>query len=164
MLTIIDFYISIFYPHTWYQRPSLNFLARCSMKTLGKSNENNDWQVFTILISQVLKSFIKKLVCYKSEFRSFLVNGQTSKQYIYSSLFVKKNDSIGKIQKNVTKLQKKQYGTGLCSSCSYRIRGVEGSCAKHITTEFYFIRSLCCSHLFLLLLVFHHPINFSFQA
>jgi len=27
---------------------------------------------------------------------------------IYSSLFVKKNDSIGKIQKNVTKLQKKQ--------------------------------------------------------
>jgi len=27
---------------------------------------------------------------------------------LYSSLFVKKNDSIGKIQKNVTKLQKKQ--------------------------------------------------------
>jgi len=27
---------------------------------------------------------------------------------IYSSLFVKKNDSIEKIKKNVTKLQKKQ--------------------------------------------------------
>jgi len=29
------------------------------MTTLGKPRENNDWQVFTILISQVLKSFTK---------------------------------------------------------------------------------------------------------
>jgi len=29
--------------------------------TLGKSKENNDWQAFTILMSQVLKSFIKNL-------------------------------------------------------------------------------------------------------
>ena len=36
----------------------------------------------------------------------FIVNSAV--QNIYSSLFVKKNDSIEKIKKNVTKLQKKQ--------------------------------------------------------
>jgi len=35
-------------------------LARFSTMTQGKSKENNHWQVFTILISQVLKRFIKK--------------------------------------------------------------------------------------------------------
>ena len=50
--------------------------------TLGTSKENNDWQVLTISISLVLKSFTKKrFITEYSEFRSFLVNGQTSKQY-----------------------------------------------------------------------------------
>ena len=40
---------------------------------------------------------------------------------------------------------------------SYHVINVEGSCAKHLTIEFYFIRPLCCQHLYLLLLVFHYP-------
>jgi len=70
MLTRIDFYIS-----THAISETVNFLTRFSMMTLGKSNENNDWQVFTILVSQVLKSFIKKtrFVTKSGEFRSFLV-------------------------------------------------------------------------------------------
>jgi len=61
-LTTVDYYI---FTHTWYHRPSLNFLARFSMMTLGKSKENNDLLVFAILISQVLKSYTKKPVYYK---------------------------------------------------------------------------------------------------
>jgi len=52
------------------------------MITLGRSKENKDWQVLTILILLVLKSFMKNLFITKSsEFRSFLFNWQTSKQY-----------------------------------------------------------------------------------
>ena len=69
---------------TRHHKPSLDFIARFSMITLGRSKENKDWQVLTILIglSLVLKSFMKNLFITKSsEFRSFLFNWQTSKQY-----------------------------------------------------------------------------------
>ena len=67
--------------HTWHHKPSLN-LACFSIMTLGRSKKNKDWQILTMLISLVLKSFIQKLFITKSsEFRLFLVNGQTSKQY-----------------------------------------------------------------------------------
>ena len=46
-------------------------------------------------------------------------------------------------------------------SC-YRVRDVDGSCAKHLTIEF--LRSLCCWHLYLLLCVFRHPIIITFRA
>ena len=49
--------------------------------TLGRSKENKDWQVLTILISLVLKSLIKKPFITKSrEFRSFLVNRETGRR------------------------------------------------------------------------------------
>jgi len=41
-------------------------------------------------------------------------------------------------------------GTGLCS---YRVRGVDGSYAEHLTIEFYTVVML----LTFILLVFHHP-------
>ena len=47
-------------------------------------------------------------------------------------------------------------GTGLCS---YRVRGVDGSCAEHLTVESYTIIISLQSHL--LLLVFHHPFTLS---
>ena len=50
------------------------------------------------------------------------------------------------------------YGHGMCS---YRVRGVGGSCADHLTVESYTIiislQSYLLSHL--LLLVFHHPLT-----
>jgi len=51
-------------------------------------------------------------------------------------------------------------GTGLCS---YRVRGVGGSCAEHLTVESYTIIISIQSYLlsYLLLLVFHHPLTLS---
>ena len=46
-------------------------------------------------------------------------------------------------------------GTGLCS---YSVRGVDGSCAKHLTVV------IICQQKYLLLSVFHHPLTFSLQA
>jgi len=51
---------------TWHHTPSLNFIARFSIIMLGRSKENKDWQVLTILISVVLKSFMKNLFITKS--------------------------------------------------------------------------------------------------
>lgn len=63
-------------------RLSLNFLTRFSTTILGRSNENCDWHVFTISILEVRNSFMKNLFITKSnDFRSVLVNGQTSKPY-----------------------------------------------------------------------------------
>ena len=52
-------------------------------------------------------------------------------------------------------------GTGLCS---YRVRGVGGSRAEHLTVESYTIIISQQSYLlsYLLLLVFHHPLTLSF--
>ena len=47
-------------------------------------------------------------------------------------------------------------GTGLCS---YRVRGVGGSCAEHLTVESYTV--IICKQSYL---VFHHPLTLSFQA
>ena len=44
--------------------------------------------------------------------------------------------------------------TGLCS---YRVRGVDGSCAKHLTAESYMVIYAGNSHAHSLL-VFHHPL------
>ena len=51
-------------------------------------------------------------------------------------------------------------GTDLCS---YRVRGVGGSCAEHLTVESYTIIISLQSYLlsYLLLLVFHHPLTLS---
>ena len=51
-------------------------------------------------------------------------------------------------------------GTG---RCSYRVRGVGGSCAEHLTVESYTIIISLESYLlsYLLLLVFHHPLTLS---
>jgi len=53
-------------------------------------------------------------------------------------------------------------GTGL-PGCSYRVRGVGGSRAEHLTVESYTIIISLQSYLFsyLLLLVFHHPLTLS---
>ena len=40
-----------------------------------------------------------------------------------------------------------------------RVRGVDGSCAKHLTVESY-MDIYACTQLHLLLLVFHHPLSF----
>jgi len=59
-----------------------NFLARFSMITLGKSKVNCSWHIFTVSILEVLNNFMKNLFITKSnDFKSVLVNGQTSKQY-----------------------------------------------------------------------------------
>jgi len=50
-------------------------------------------------------------------------------------------------------------GTGLCS---YRVRGVDGSYAEHLTIESCTV--VICQQSYLLLLVFHHPLILSFQA
>jgi len=50
-------------------------------------------------------------------------------------------------------------GTGLCS---YRVRGVDGSFAEHLTVESYTV--VICQQSYLLLLVFNHPLTLSFQA
>jgi len=42
-------------------------------------------------------------------------------------------------------------GTGLCT---YRVRGVDGSCAKHLTVESYTVIYDANSR------VFHHPLSF----
>ena len=47
-------------------------------------------------------------------------------------------------------------GTGLCS---YRVRGVGGSRAEHLTVESYTI--IISLQSYLLLLVFHHPLTLS---
>jgi len=47
-------------------------------------------------------------------------------------------------------------GTGLCS---YRVRSVDGSFAKHLTVESYAVIMLT---FILLLLVFHHPLTCAF--
>ena len=53
-------------------------------------------------------------------------------------------------------------GTGLCS---YRVNGVDGSCAKHLTVESYAVFMLLTFIAYLLLLlVFRHPVSLSFQA
>jgi len=41
--------------------------------------------------------------------------------------------------------------------CSYRVRGVDGSCAEHLTVESYTTVMLLTFIGYLLLLVFHHP-------
>jgi len=46
--------------------------------------------------------------------------------------------------------------------CSYRVRGVDGICAEHLTVESYTV--FICQQSYLLLLVFHHPLTLSFQA
>ena len=46
-------------------------------------------------------------------------------------------------------------GTGLCS---YRVRGVGGSCAEHLTVESYTI--IISLQSYFSLLVFHHPLSF----
>ena len=52
-------------------------------------------------------------------------------------------------------------GTGLCC----RVRGVDGSCAKHLTVESYMVSYAHNSYTYqLLLLVFHHPLSLSFQT
>ena len=52
------------------------------MITLGKSKENCSWHVFTVSILEVLNNFMKNLFITKSsDFKSVVVNGQTSKQY-----------------------------------------------------------------------------------
>ena len=48
-------------------------------------------------------------------------------------------------------------GTGLCSC---RVRGVDGSCAKHLTVESYTVIYAANSYL----VVFHHPPTLSFQT
>jgi len=48
-------------------------------------------------------------------------------------------------------------GTGLCS---YRVRGVDSSCAKHLTVEYYTFVYAANSHTFHT--VFHHPLTLSF--
>ena len=52
------------------------------------------------------------------------------------------------------------------SLCSYRVRGVGGSCAEHLTLESYTIIISLQSYLlsYLLLLVFHHPLTLSLYA
>jgi len=50
-------------------------------------------------------------------------------------------------------------GTGLCSC---RVRGVDGSCAEHLTVESYTV--VICQQSYLLLSVFRHPLTLSFQA
>jgi len=52
---------------------------------------------------------------------------------------------------------------GGTSLCSYRVRGVGGSCAEHFTVESYTIIISLQSYLlsYLLLLVFHHPLTLS---
>jgi len=50
-------------------------------------------------------------------------------------------------------------GTGLCS---YRVRGVDGSCAEHLTVESYTV--IICQQSYLLLSVSHLPLTLSFQA
>ena len=53
-------------------------------------------------------------------------------------------------------------GTGLCS---YRVRGVDGSCAKHLTVESYMVIYAANSYRpHLLLLVLYHPLSLSFQT
>jgi len=53
-------------------------------------------------------------------------------------------------------LEWRSAGTGLCS---YRVRGVGGSCAEHLTVESYTITISLQSYL--LLLVFHQPLTLS---
>ena len=56
----------------------LNFLTRFSTTILGRSNENCDWRVFTLL--EVRNSFMNNpLVTKSSDFKSVLVSGQTTK-------------------------------------------------------------------------------------
>ena len=50
-------------------------------------------------------------------------------------------------------LEWRSAGTG---RYSYRVRGVDGSCAKHLTTEFYTVVMLLI-YIYLLLVVFHQP-------
>ena len=51
-------------------------------------------------------------------------------------------------------------GTGLCS---YRVRGVDGSCAEHSTVESYTV--FICQQSYLGLLLFGvHPLTLSLQA
>ena len=49
-------------------------------------------------------------------------------------------------------------GTGLCS---YRVSGVGGSCAEHLTVESYTIIISLQSYLLSYLLAFHHPLTLS---
>jgi len=65
-----------------FSKTIFNFLARFSMITLAKSNVNCSWHIFTVSILEVLNNFMKNLFITKSgDFKSVLVNGQTSKQY-----------------------------------------------------------------------------------
>ena len=40
--------------------------------------------------------------------------------------------------------------------CSYRVRGVDGSCAKHLTAESYTVVMLL-TFIIIIIIVFHHP-------
>ena len=51
---------------------------------------------------------------------------------------------------------------GGTSLCSYRVRGVDGSRAEHLTVESYTV--VICQRSYLLLLVFSHLLTLSFQA
>ena len=74
------------------------------------------------------------------------------------------NQSINILKTCIRLYQHSQFsttgGTGLCS---YRVRGVGGSCAEHLTVESYTIIVSLQSYLlsYLLLLVFHHPLTLS---
>jgi len=49
--------------------------------------------------------------------------------------------------------------SSLLSWVELSVRGVDGSCAKHLTVESY-MDIYACTQLHLLLLVFHHPLSF----
>jgi len=59
-------------------------------------------------------------------------------------------------QRSVLRLNSQTKSTGLCS---YRVRGVGGSRAEHLTVESYTI--IISLQSYLLLLVFHHPLTLS---
>ena len=59
----------------------------------------------------------------------------------------------GRITDAISRVQTAGLAFGGTSVCSYRVRGVDGRCADHLTVESYTV-----------LLVFHHPLTLSFQA
>jgi len=59
----------------------------------------------------------------------------------------------GRITDAISRVQTAGLAFGGTSVCSYRVRGVDGRCADHLSVESYTV-----------LLVFHHPLTLSFQA
>ena len=56
-------------------------------------------------------------------------------------------------------LEWRSAGTGLCSC---RVRGVDGSCTKHLTVESYMV--IYASTATLIIIVFDHLLSLSFQT